>query len=88
MFQNILYETRTTLKMCKHESDYAILYDYMKMEHLLCHFCWNEEKPVRMDEDTVQIYRPNQLRAVRVRCLNYDTFVTEQKKCTRCFSEQ
>ncbi len=58
MFQNVLHETRTTLKMCKHESDYVVLYNYMKMEHLLCHSCWNEEKPVRINEDTVKIFRP------------------------------
>lgn len=31
--QKILHEYRTTLKMCRHESDYAVLYDYMEMEH-------------------------------------------------------
>ena len=65
MFQNVLYETRTILKMCKHESDYTILYNYMKMERLLCHFCWNEEKPIRIDEDLVKIYLLKQLCAVR-----------------------
>ena len=64
--QKTLHKYRTTLKMCRHESDYAILYDYMEMDHLLRHSCWTEEKPVRMDEDTVKIYRPRQLRAVRV----------------------
>ena len=63
--QKTLHKYRTTLKMCRHESDYAILYDYMEMDHLLRHSCWTEEKPVRMDEDTVKIYRPRQLRAVR-----------------------
>ena len=87
-FQKALHECRTTLKMCGHKSDYAVLYDYMDMEHLWCHSCWIEEKPVRVDEDTVKIYRPRQLRAVRIRCLKCDTFVTEQKKCTRCFSKQ
>ena len=37
-----IYETRTILKMCKHESDYAIPYNYVKMKRLLCHSCWNE----------------------------------------------
>ena len=64
--QKILHKYRTTLKMCRHESDYAILYNYMEMDHLLCHSCCTEEKQVRMDEDTVKIYRPRQLRAVRV----------------------
>ena len=86
-FQQALHKFRTTLKRCRHKSDYSILYNYMEMEHLLCHSCWTEEKPVRMDEDTVKIYRPRQLRAVRVRCLNCNTLVTEQKKCTRCFPE-
>ena len=71
--------------MCRHESDYAILYNYMEMDHLLCHSCWTEEKPVRIDEDLVKIYRPRQLRAVRVRCLNCNTDVTAQKGCTGCF---
>ena len=87
-FQQALHKFRTTLKMCSHKSDYVVLYNYMDMEHLLCHFCWNEEKPIRIDEDLVKIYRPNQLRAVRVQCLNCDTLVTEQKNCTRCFPEQ
>ena len=51
-FQQALHKFCTTLKRCKHKSDYAILYDYMDMEHLLCHSCWTEEKPVRIDEDT------------------------------------
>ena len=56
-FQQALHKFRTTLKRCRHKSDYSVLYDYMDMEHLLCHSCWTEEKPVRMDEDTVKIYR-------------------------------
>ena len=84
-FQKALHKYCTTLKMCRHESDYAVLYDYMEMGHLLCHSCWIEEKQVRMDSDTVKIFRPNQLRAVRVRCLNCNTFVTAQKWCTGCF---
>lgn len=84
-FQEALHKCCTTLKMCEHKSDYAVMYDYMEMEHLLCHSCWTEEKPVRIDEDLVKIYRPRQLRVVRVRCLNCNTDVTAQKKCTRCF---
>ena len=84
-FQKTLHEFRTTLKRCSHKSDYAVLYNYMDMEHLLCHSCWTEEKQVRMDEDTVKIYRPKQLRAVRVRCLNCNTDVAAQKGCMGCF---
>ena len=84
-FQEALHKCRTTLKRCEHASDYSILYDYMNMEQLLCHSCWNEEKPVRIDEDTVHIFRPKQMHAVRVRCLRCGTDVTEQKNCTRCF---
>ena len=84
-FQKALHKCRTTLKACEHESDYASLHSYMDMERLLCHSCWNKEKPVRMDADTVKIFRPNQIRAVRLRCLRCGTDVTKQKNCTRCF---
>ena len=87
-FQEAIHRYCTTLKMCKHESDYTILYDYVDMEQLLCHSCWNEEKPVRIDADTVHIFRPNQMRAVRVRCLRCGMDVTAQKGCTRCFSKR
>ena len=70
-----------------YQTSSAVLYDYMEMEYLLCHSCWTEEKPVRIDEDTIKIYRPKQLRAIRVKCLNCNAFVTEQKKCARCFPE-
>ena len=58
----------------------------MYMEHLLCHSCWNKEDLVRIDTDTVKIFRPNQMRAVLVRCMHCNTDVTAQKNCTRCFS--
>ena len=84
-FQKALHARSTTIKTCEHESDYAVLRSYMDMECLLCHACWNREEPVRMDADTVKIFRPNQIRAVRVRCLHCGTDVTVQKWCTRCF---
>ena len=84
-FQEALYRYCTTLNACKHESDYTILYDYVDMEQLLCHSCWNEEKPVRIDDDTVHIFRPKQMHAVRVRCLRCGTDVTVQMGRTRCF---
>ena len=34
-FQRALYKYYTTLKICKHESDYTVLYDYMDMKHLM-----------------------------------------------------
>ena len=34
-FQRALYKYYMTLKMCKHESDYTVLYDYMDMKHLM-----------------------------------------------------
>ena len=43
-FQEALRRYCTTIKMCEHESDYSVLYDYVDMEQLLCHSCWNEEK--------------------------------------------
>ena len=85
-FQEALRRYCTTLKRCKHESDYSVLYDYISMEQLLCHPCWNEERQVRIDDDTVRIFRPKQLHAVRVSCLRCGTDVTVQKCCTRCFS--
>ena len=57
-FQEASYGYCTTFKTCRHESDYLVLYDYVGMKQLLCHPCWNEEKPVRMDADTVKIFRP------------------------------
>ena len=84
-FQKALHKHSTTIKACEHESDYAVLYDDVAMEHLLCHSCWNEEKPVRMDADTVKIFWPNQIRAIQLRCLRCGTDVTAQKNCTRCF---
>ena len=84
-FQNFLRKCRTTISACKHDGDYAVLYDDVDMDHLLCHSCWNEEKPVRIDADTVKIFRPNQLRSVRVWCMRCDADVTVQKGCTGCF---
>ena len=84
-FQKALHARSTTIKMCEHESDYAVLRSYMDMECILCHACWNKEEQVRMDADTVKIFRPNQIRSVRVRCLRCDTDVTVQKGCTGCF---
>ena len=34
-FQRALCKYCTTLNMCKHESDYTVLYDYMDMKHLM-----------------------------------------------------
>ena len=73
--------------MCRHESDYVVLYNYMYMEHLLCHSCWNKEEPVLIDADTVKIFRPKQLRTVRMWCMQCNTDVTAQKNCTRCFQD-
>lgn len=84
-FQQALHECCTTIIGCDHKSDYAVLYDYMDMEYLLCHSCWNEEKPVRIDSDTVKAYKPKQMHVIRVRCLNCNTDVTAQKGCTGCF---
>ena len=84
-FQNALHERYTTIKACKHESDYAVLHDYVDRELLLCNSCWNMESPVRIDDDTVHIFRPNQMCVVRVRCLRCNTDVTAQKNCMRCF---
>ena len=66
-------------------SDYSVLYDYVDMEQLLCHSCWNEEKPVRIDDDTIHIFRPSQMHAVRIKCLRCDTDVTVQNGCAGCF---
>ena len=84
-FQEALHRCCTTLKRCTHESDYSILYDYMNMEHIWCHACWNEKKPVRIDENTVHIFRPKQMHAIRIQCLRCGTDVTMQKNCTKCF---
>lgn len=84
-FQDFLRECRTTIRACGHNGDYAVLYDDVDMDHLLCHSCWNKEVQARIDADTVKIFRPNQLRAVRVRCLRCDTDVTAQKNCESCF---
>ena len=84
-FQEALRRYCTTIKMCEHESDYSVLYDYVDMEQLLCHSCWNEEKPVRINEDTVHIFRPSQMHAVRVKCLRCNTDVTVQNGCVGCF---
>ena len=84
-FQEVLHRYCTTIRACMHESDYSVLYDYVDMEQLMCHFCWNKEVPVRIDADTVKIFRPNQMHVVRVKCLRCGTDVTAQKGCTRCF---
>ena len=84
-FQEVLHRYCTTIRACMHESDYSVLYDYVDMEQLMCHSCWNKEVPVRIDADTVKIFRPNQMHVVRVKCLRCGTDVTAQKGCTRCF---
>ena len=43
-FQKALHQRYTTIKACKHDSDYAVLHDYVDRELLLCHSCWNDEK--------------------------------------------
>ena len=73
------------IKMCKHESDYVVVYDSIDMKHILCHSCWNKEEPVRIDADTVKIFRPYQLRTKHLQCLRCHTDVTVQKNCTVCF---
>ena len=77
----------TTIKVCEHESDYA---SYCTVtwtwNSLICAIpAGTREKPVRIDADTVNIFRPNQIRAVRLRCLRCGTDVTKQNNCTRCF---
>ncbi len=84
-FQKALHRYCTTIKACSHESDYSVLYDYVDMEQLLCHSCWNDENPARIDNDTVKIFRPNQMHAIRIRCLRCDADVTAQGGCTMCF---
>ena len=84
-FQAALHERYTTIKACNHKSNYAVLRDYVDRKFLLCHACWNEEKPVRINEDTVHIFKPNQMHVVLVRCLRCGTDVTAQKGCTGCF---
>ena len=54
-FQKLLHKHCTTIRACKHESDYAVLYNDIDLDHLLCHSCWNREEPVRLDADTAHI---------------------------------
>ena len=86
-FQEALRRYCTTLRRCRHASDYSVLYDYVDMEQLLCHSCWNAEEPVRIDDGTVKIFRPKQMHAVRVWCLRCGTDVTAQKGCAGCFPQ-
>lgn len=84
-FQKELHRYCTTINVCDHKKDYAVLYDDVGMSYLLCHACWNKEKLVRIDTNIVKIYRPNQLRSVHLQCLHCDIDITVQKKCVKCF---
>ena len=75
------------IKVCEHDSDYSVLYDFVGMRHAMCNACWHEEEHVRTGKDTVSVFRKWQLRAVNVVCLRCDTDVTAQMGCTGCFQD-
>ena len=78
-------ERYDSIRVCEHESDYSVLYDFVGMRHAMCNACWHEEEHARTGRDTVSIFRKWQLRAVNVVCLRCSADVTAQKGCTRCF---
>ena len=78
-------ERYDSIKVCEHDSDYSVLYDFVGMRHAMCNSCWHEEEHVRTSKDTVSVFRKWQLRAMNVVCLRCNTDVTLQKECTRCF---
>ena len=63
------------IRVCEHESDYSVLYDFVGMRHAMCNSCWHEEEHVRTGRDTESIFRKWQLRAVNVVCLRW------QRRC-------
>ena len=62
MRQGELYDS---IKVCEHDSDYSVLYDFVGMRHVMCNSCWHEEEHVRTGRDTVSILWKWQLRAVK-----------------------
>ena len=51
----------------------------------MAHTVKNIKNSIWVNEDTVHIFKPNQMHVVLVRCLRCGTDVTKQKNCTRCF---
>ena len=84
MSQEELYDS---IKICEHDSDYSVLYDFVGMRHVMCNTCWHEEEHVRTGKDTVSVLRKWQLRAANVACLRCDADVTAQMGCTGCFQD-
>ena len=41
MRQKELYDN---IKVCEHDSDYSVLYDFVGMRHAMCNSCWHEEE--------------------------------------------
>lgn len=80
-----MHKSYDSIRMCEHDRDYSVLYDFVGIRHEMCHSCWNEEEYVRTGNDTVSILRKWQLRAVNLVCLRCGTDVTAQKGCTGCF---
>ena len=65
-----LIERLCVVKMCKHAPDVEAEYDdHREQKFQMCRDCWNEEKYHKIDKDTVQIVRPNQLSVVSAKCL-------------------
>ena len=48
-------ERYDSIKVCEHDSDYSVLYDFVGMRHVMCNSCWHEEEHVRTSKDTVSI---------------------------------
>ena len=73
------------INACEHDSDYAVLYDYMDTDHLLCRSCWNMEEHVRIDADTIKIFKPRQLRATLVWCIHCRMTVNPKESDHKCY---
>ncbi len=76
----------TGIKICGHDSDYSVMYDFVDTRHVMCNSCWNEETQVRTGRNTVSILRQWQLRVANIVCLHCNTDVTAQGGCSRCFA--
>ena len=80
-------EPYNSIKVCEHDSDYSVLYDFVGMRHVMCNSCWHEEEHVHTSKDTISVFRKWQLRAANVGCLHCNTDVTAQMGCTRRFQD-
>ncbi len=65
-----LIEKLGVIRTCKHPAEVEAEYDdHRGQKFQMCRGCWNEEKYHKIDKDTVQIVRPNQLSVVFAKCL-------------------